>query len=64
MGKTFFFGAIIAIVCCHMGLTTTRGAEGVGRSTMKAVVVSLSAILISDYFLTRFGDPVITWILG
>jgi phospholipid/cholesterol/gamma-HCH transport system permease protein len=64
MGKTFFFGAIIAIVCCHMGLTTTRGAEGVGRSTMKAVVVSLTAILISDYFLTRFGDPVITWILG
>ena len=28
------------------------------------VVVSLTAILISDYFLTRFGDPVITWILG
>jgi phospholipid/cholesterol/gamma-HCH transport system permease protein len=64
MGKTFFFGAIIAIVCCHMGLTTTRGAEGVGRSTMRAVVVSLTAILISDYFLTRFGDPFITWMLG
>jgi phospholipid/cholesterol/gamma-HCH transport system permease protein len=64
MSKTVFFGAIIAIVCCQTGLTTTRGTEGVGRSTMRAVVVSLTAILISDYFLTRFGDPIISWVLG
>jgi phospholipid/cholesterol/gamma-HCH transport system permease protein len=64
IGKTFFFGAIIAIVCCYCGLSTTRGAEGVGRSTMRAVVISLTAILISDYFLTRFGDPFVTWMLG
>ncbi|HBF33170.1 TPA: ABC transporter permease [Candidatus Sumerlaeota bacterium] len=54
MCKTFVFAAIISIVCCYCGLSTTRGAEGVGRSTMSAVVISLSSILIADYFMTRF----------
>jgi phospholipid/cholesterol/gamma-HCH transport system permease protein len=54
MGKTVFFGAIIAVVSCYQGFGTTGGAEGVGHSTTKAVVWSSILILVSDYFLTSF----------
>ena len=50
--KSLFFGFIIATVSCYKGFTTAGGAEGVGRSTTSAVVVSSMAILITDYFLT------------
>lgn len=49
--KSFAFGAIIAIIGCYQGFNTSGGAEGVGRSTTKAVVVASVLILISDYFL-------------
>ena len=49
--KSFAFGAIIAIVGCYQGFNTSGGAEGVGRSTTKAVVVASVMILISDYIL-------------
>jgi phospholipid/cholesterol/gamma-HCH transport system permease protein len=52
LGKSPFFGAIIAITSCYQGFLTTGGAEGVGRSTTRAVVISSMLILISDYFLT------------
>jgi phospholipid/cholesterol/gamma-HCH transport system permease protein len=52
MGKTVFFGAIIAVVSCYQGFNTTGGAEGVGHSTTRAVVWSSILILVSDYFLT------------
>lgn len=54
LSKTFVFAAIISIVSCYMGLTTTNGAEGVGKATTRSVVVSLTMILVSDYFITRF----------
>lgn len=50
--KAAVFGLIIAIVGCYKGLTTTHGAEGVGRSTTQSVVISSVTILVSDYFLT------------
>ena len=49
--KTFFFGGIIALSGIYYGFTTEGGAEGVGNSTMKAVVASCLSILIADYFL-------------
>ncbi len=52
--KAVLFGAIFSIVSCYTGLTTHNGAKGVGRSTTRAVVVSLSLILIADYFMDRF----------
>jgi phospholipid/cholesterol/gamma-HCH transport system permease protein len=54
LGKTFFFGGIIAIVSCYQGFQTQGGAEGVGRATTRAVVWSSILILVSDYFLTAF----------
>ncbi|MES2202484.1 MAG: ABC transporter permease [candidate division FCPU426 bacterium] len=54
LGKTLFFGGIIALISCYEGFKTSGGAEGVGRATTQAVVVSSILILISDYFLTAF----------
>lgn len=58
--KTPFFGAIIALVGCHFGLTTTGGTEGVGKSTTRTVVVVSIAILIADFFLTKL----LFWVFG
>lgn len=50
--KTFVFAFVIATVCCHRGLRTTGGAEGVGKATTSAVVISMVSILLLDYFAT------------
>ncbi len=50
--KSLFFGVEIAVISCYQGFITKGGAEGVGKSTIQAVVKSSMAILISDYFLT------------
>jgi phospholipid/cholesterol/gamma-HCH transport system permease protein len=57
--KTPFFGAIIALVGCHFGMTTTGGTAGVGNSTTRTVVVISIAILIADFFLTKLA--IIIW---
>lgn len=51
--KAAFFGLLISVIGCQKGLYTTGGAEGVGRSTTQAVVLSALAILLSDFFLTK-----------
>jgi len=53
IGKAFFFGYFIAIVGCYNGLTTTGGADGVGRATTNTVVLAAILVLISDFFLTK-----------
>ena len=52
--KTVFFAGIFSIVCCYMGLNAKNGAQGVGKNTMLAIVISLSMIIISDYLLSWF----------
>lgn len=59
MLKTPFFGAIIALVGCHFGMTTKGGTAGVGNSTTRTVVVISIAILIADFFLTKLA--IILW---
>jgi phospholipid/cholesterol/gamma-HCH transport system permease protein len=53
--KTPVFGAIIALVGCHFGMTTRGGATNVGNSTTRTVVVISIAILIADFFLTKLS---------
>jgi phospholipid/cholesterol/gamma-HCH transport system permease protein len=53
IGKSFFFGYFIAIVGCYNGLTTSGGADGVGRATTNTVVLAAILVLISDFFLTK-----------
>lgn len=52
--KAVFFGAAIALISCFKGLNCGEGAEGVGRATTQAVVMSSITILISNFFLTLF----------
>jgi phospholipid/cholesterol/gamma-HCH transport system permease protein len=59
MMKTPVFGAIIALVGCHFGMTTRGGTAGVGNSTTRTVVVVSIAILIADFFLTKLA--IIFW---
>jgi phospholipid/cholesterol/gamma-HCH transport system permease protein len=54
IAKPFFFGFIIVLIACHVGLTTKGGAEGVGAATKKTVVLASVIILVSDFFITKF----------
>lgn len=52
--KALVFGATTSIAGCYIGFQTSGGAEGVGRSTIKAFVVSSALILMNDYILAMF----------
>jgi phospholipid/cholesterol/gamma-HCH transport system permease protein len=52
MLKSVSFGVIISWVCCYKGFFTRMSAEGLGKATTEAVVLSSVLILIWDYFLT------------
>jgi phospholipid/cholesterol/gamma-HCH transport system permease protein len=52
MTKSLFFGLILTLVGCYKGFNTYGGAEGVGRATTEAVVISSVSILIGTYVLT------------
>ncbi len=52
--KAAFFGASISLISCYRGFYTQGGAEGVGKATTGAVVLSSMTILISDYFLSAW----------
>ncbi|HEX7343212.1 MAG TPA: ABC transporter permease, partial [bacterium] len=49
--KSLVFGAITALIGCHIGFKTEGGAEGVGRSTIRSFVLSAILILVFDYIL-------------
>ena len=50
--KALVFGSIIALMGCFQGFRTSGGAEGVGLSTTRAVVMASVLILIFDYIIT------------
>ncbi len=50
--KAFVFAVIIAVISCHQGFRTEGGAEGVGRSTTWAVVITFLLIIAADSFFT------------
>lgn len=56
--KAGFFGLILTWVGCYKGYYTFGGAEGVGKATTQAVVLSSSLILITNYFLTKLIDNI------
>jgi len=51
--KPLFFGYIIATIGCFYGLRTSGGTEGVGRSTIQAVVTSSVLIIFVDFLITQ-----------
>jgi phospholipid/cholesterol/gamma-HCH transport system permease protein len=52
--KACFFGAALSLISCYKGFYATGGAEGVGKATTGAVVISFMTILVSDYFLSAW----------
>jgi len=50
--KSVMFGITITAVGCHEGLSTGAGAEQVGRSTTRAVVVSIFLVILVDLIFT------------
>lgn len=52
--KAVMFGGAIAFLCSYEGYTTSAGAEGVGKSTAKAVVVASIWILVLDAITAAF----------
>ena len=46
--KAMLFGGAISLVCAYEGYITEAGAEGVGRSTARAVVITSVTILVLD----------------
>ena len=51
--KAGTFGLILTLTGCVRGYYTVGGAEGVGRSTTRAVVSASLIILLTDFFLTK-----------
>jgi phospholipid/cholesterol/gamma-HCH transport system permease protein len=52
--KSVFFACLIGTIACDQGLHTSDGAEGVGKSTTRTVVLSVIFVLLMDLFLTSF----------
>lgn len=51
--KSAVFGGLLTLIGCQCGFDTRGGAEGVGRSTTRAVVAASLAVLVADFFLTK-----------
>jgi phospholipid/cholesterol/gamma-HCH transport system permease protein len=51
--KPLIFGYIIASIGCFYGMKTTGGTEGVGRSTISAVVTSSVLIIFVDFLISQ-----------
>ena len=57
--KSVFFAAFIALIACHKGFNADEGAEGVGRATTEAVVVSSLTILIANFFIAVIFNTIV-----
>jgi len=55
--KATIFGSAISYFCSYEGYITGVGAEGVGRSTARAVVMTSVAILVLDAFIAVLFAP-------
>jgi phospholipid/cholesterol/gamma-HCH transport system permease protein len=50
--KSVLFGVLITLVGVINGSNVEGGAEGVGRMTTRSVVLSISAIIVTDMIFT------------
>jgi phospholipid/cholesterol/gamma-HCH transport system permease protein len=57
--KSVFFATFISLIACNKGFNADQGAEGVGRATTEAVVVSSLTILIANFFIAVLFNAII-----
>lgn len=48
LGKALVFGGTTALIGCHVGFSTSGGAEGVGSAAVRSFTLSSAAILVID----------------
>lgn len=53
VAKPAFFGFLIVMIACHVGLRVSGGSEGVGKAVKRTVVLASVFILISDFFIAK-----------
>jgi phospholipid/cholesterol/gamma-HCH transport system permease protein len=53
LSKPFVFGFLIVTIACHVGLRTSGGTAGVGKSTTISVVAGSVAVIAADFFVTQ-----------
>lgn len=51
--KPVVLGFVLVSIGCHVGMRTTGGTQGVGRSTTNAVVIASIAVLAMDFLLSK-----------
>jgi phospholipid/cholesterol/gamma-HCH transport system permease protein len=57
--KSVFFAVFIGLISCYKGFQAGEGAEGVGRATTQAVVVSSLTVLIANFFIAVLFNAII-----
>jgi phospholipid/cholesterol/gamma-HCH transport system permease protein len=57
--KSVFFAVFIALISCYKGFNAGEGAEGVGRATTQAVVVSSLTVLVANFFIAVVYNVII-----
>jgi phospholipid/cholesterol/gamma-HCH transport system permease protein len=65
--KSAIYGAVIATVCCYKGISTSGGAQGVGRAVNSAVVICFASIGFIDYAYTQLvlgTNPLLSQVRG
>jgi phospholipid/cholesterol/gamma-HCH transport system permease protein len=55
--KAEVFGLVVTVIPCYVGITADQGAEGVGRATTMAVVLSSVMVLLLDTVLAKLLLP-------
>jgi len=55
--KAEVFGLVVTVIPCYVGITADQGAEGVGRATTAAVVLSSVMVLLLDTVLAKLLLP-------
>ncbi|MEN6627318.1 MAG: ABC transporter permease [Candidatus Sumerlaeia bacterium] len=53
--KTVFFGIAIGLCGCYYGFNAEGGAEGVGRATTRAVVYTLTSLVLLEFILSSWS---------
>jgi phospholipid/cholesterol/gamma-HCH transport system permease protein len=51
--KPFAFALIITLVSCFNGFSAQGGTAGVGRSTIKGIVVSSGLVLVANFYISK-----------
>ncbi|WP_315383908.1 ABC transporter permease [Microvirgula aerodenitrificans] len=57
LGKSLVFGALIGLVACRNGLSVAPNSESLGAATTRAVVVSITLVILADAVFAILFSP-------